>query len=287
MATNIPGGLQPAPTPAQAAQQLPTLQEEKQTHRSAIIRGAAAVGFTLSAFVLFGVMAVLIRGLNPLSFDVPITEAIQNATLAPVVSGQHVPFYDEFMEAISIPGYWPYNLVMMVVVLAGLLLLKRVVEAVFAAIAMGGVETIVELVKGFFARPRPSLQYDIRIETAVGGSSFPSGHVAGYVCLFGFLFYLAWALMKPTRVRLLILIVCGTMVTFVGFSRIYEGHHWASDVLGGYGLGFGWLGLCILGYRRWEAWHLARLQVVEHQDQNTLQGQPPPQSGAAPPVPNP
>ncbi len=281
MASNIPGGLRPAATPAEAAHKLPALHEEKQTHVRGIIQGAVFGGATLGAFVLFGVMAFLIRGLNPLSFDLPITEAIQNATLAPVTASTPVPFYDELMEAISVPGYWPYNVVMLLSALGILLLLKRGAEALATAVALGGVETIVELVKGFFARPRPTLQFNIRIEHAIDGYSFPSGHVAGYVCLFGFLFYLAWSLMKPTWVRTAILIGTGAMVALVGFSRIYEGHHWASDVLGGYGLGFGWLGLCIFVYRWWEARHLARLQALEQQTRSTLAGAG---QGGAPPA---
>jgi hypothetical protein len=51
-------------------------------------------------------------------------------------------------------------------------------------------------------------------------------------------------------------------------------------VLGGYGLGFGWLGLCIFVYRWWEARHLARLQALEQQARGTLAGAAP---GGGPP----
>jgi membrane-associated phospholipid phosphatase len=275
MASKIPGGLRPPATPAEAAHKLPALQEEKETHGRGIIRGAVFGGATLGAFLLFGVMAFLIRGLDPLSFDLPITAAIQAAPLSPVTMSTALPVYDEVLEAISVPGYWPYNVVMLLGVLGVLLALPRVVEALVTAVALGGVVTIVELVKGFFARPRPSLQFNVRIEHPIDGYSFPSGHVAGYVCLFGFLFYLAWSLMKPGGVRSALLSATGMLIALIGVSRIYEGHHWASDVLGGYGLGFGWLGLCIFAYRWWEARHLARLHDLEQQTRRTLAGSMP------------
>jgi undecaprenyl-diphosphatase len=173
------------------------------------------------------------------------------------------------MELVSYPGFWPYNAIGGGLFLAGLLVFKRIAEAVFLTLAFGGVNVAVEVVKALVGRPRPTLDF-ARIEQAVGGYSFPSGHVAGYVCFFGFLFYLAWTQLKPHRLRTLVLLGTGAMVALVGVSRIYEGHHWASDALGGYGLGFGWLCLCIWLYRRWEAWHLARLHRLQEQARSVI-----------------
>ena len=47
----------------------------------------------------------------------------------------------------------------------------------------------------------------------------------------------------------LLLVILGGMVALIGLSRIYEGQHWASDVLAAYLLGSVWLGLSILIYR--------------------------------------
>ena len=56
------------------------------------------------------------------------------------------------------------------------------------------------VVKIIIARPGPTDDL-VRVEHAVSGYSFPSGHVTGYVCFFGFLFFLAWTLPKPGRRR--------------------------------------------------------------------------------------
>jgi undecaprenyl-diphosphatase len=58
-----------------------------------------------------------------------------------------------------------------------------------------------------------------------------------YTCFFGFIVFLAFTLLKPSWMRRLLLAFFGLLVLLVGFSRIYTGEHWASDVLGAYLLG--------------------------------------------------
>jgi len=237
----------------------PIQRSEAQIHARSIKKGNGLLLASLIAFLLFGLMAFLIRGLAPLSVDLAITQTLQSLTLAPHVFGRPIPIYHELMLFVSLLGYWPYNF-FIGAALVGILLLRRLfVEAVVLVVSAAGVGIIVALVKGYFERPRPSLPY-VNVVYPVDGYSFPSGHVAGYVCEYGFIFYLAWTfvLTKPGWVRNLTLILTGALIALVGVSRIYLGHHWASDVLGGYALGFGWLCLCIWAYRQWQVHLLSR-----------------------------
>jgi membrane-associated phospholipid phosphatase len=83
-----------------------------------------------------------------------------------------------------------------------------------------------------------------------GGNSFPSGHTLFYVTFFGFLGYLAYAQLKPGRLRTAVLWVTGLLILLVGPSRIWMGHHWASDVLASYALGLTYLMLLVQLYGR-------------------------------------
>ena len=80
--------------------------------------------------------------------------------------------------------------------------------------------------------------------------SFPSGHVLYFTAFFGFLFYLAFTLLKQSWGRTLLLVALVGMLALIGPSRIYEGQHWASDVLASYLLGSVWLTLIVYLYRR-------------------------------------
>jgi undecaprenyl-diphosphatase len=96
----------------------------------------------------------------------------------------------------------------------------------------------VQLAKAGIDRPRPGAA-----EVGTDGSAYPSGHAA-YSTIWAMLAAIgAWLL--PGRFRDALLVTGGLVLTaLIGASRVYLGAHWASDVSGGWGLGFGIFGLC-------------------------------------------
>jgi membrane protein DedA with SNARE-associated domain/membrane-associated phospholipid phosphatase len=77
--------------------------------------------------------------------------------------------------------------------------------------------------------------------------SFPSGHSTTAAALYGFAVYFLWRRAATWGTRLNILFAGIFLVAAIGFSRLYLGVHFLSDVLGGYLLGLLWLiiGICM------------------------------------------
>ena len=90
----------------------------------------------------------------------------------------------------------------------------------------------------------------------VDSSSFPSAHSAQAVATYGALAYLAGRAAPRWGQRVAAWTAATLIVLLVGFSRLYLGVHWLSDVLGGFALGAGWLAVVITAsatYRRLRA----------------------------------
>ena len=120
-------------------------------------------------------------------------------------------------------------------------------EAVCALIAAVGVG-IGTLVKLVVYRPRPSADL-VHVFHQLPSSGFPSGHVLEFTAFGGFLAFLSYTLFKPSWWRTAWLVVLTFVISLMGLSRIYQGQHWFSDVMGAYLLGTLWLMLTIKIYR--------------------------------------
>jgi undecaprenyl-diphosphatase len=87
--------------------------------------------------------------------------------------------------------------------------------------------------KGLVGRPRPDF---IRLVSG-DGPAFPSGHVLATVGFYGVLAIVAWRSTTKRSLAVGALSGAATVIALVGFSRIYLGVHWMSDVVGGYLIG--------------------------------------------------
>jgi|GEM_PF-1908135 len=94
-----------------------------------------------------------------------------------------------------------------------------------------------DFVKDWVGRPRPE---HLGIVEA-GGFSYMSGHA--YVCTaaFGFFAYLLCrGITRPGR-RIALVVFTVVFLGLIGYSRIYLGVHYASDVAAGFLLGIAWI----------------------------------------------
>lgn len=151
-------------------------------------------------------------------------------------------FADNFFVAVTELGDSAVNLPVFAAVLLFLAVKKHVRAAVFwTAAAVCGVLSV-ELLKYGVHLQRPVSLYQ-----GASAYSFPSGHTAMSTIIYGFSAILlvrsvkgAWRWLLPTAVL---------FITFmIGFSRLYLGAHWFSDVAGGFLAGTFWVTLLGITY---------------------------------------
>lgn len=123
-------------------------------------------------------------------------------------------------------------------------------DAWTVAVSTGGAMAINTILKNVFQRQRP-IEMARRI-TLPKSHSFPSGHsllsAATYPIVAHHLVERA-----SLPVQAVAHTLAGMIIISVGFSRVYFGVHFPSDVLGGFAAGFGWLGLTSLSHTAVEA----------------------------------
>jgi len=108
------------------------------------------------------------------------------------------------------------------------------------ALSMPGALALEFTVKQIVRRPRPEPFFGYPLPHSY---SFPSGHALFAVACFGMLATLVAPLI-PTRIgRALLWTATILLVAAIGFSRVYLGVHYPSDVLGGYAIGLVWVWL--------------------------------------------
>jgi len=90
--------------------------------------------------------------------------------------------------------------------------------------------------KLIFHRSRP--EEGIYIENFF---SFPSGHATLAAAFYGFLIYFFWRNLENVKNKINISFACLALIVLIGFSRLYLGVHFFSDVWAGFLLGSLWL----------------------------------------------
>jgi membrane-associated phospholipid phosphatase len=202
-------------------------------------RSTVFLTYLIVAVVVFIILAVLAKTIAYFTFDVTITRALQT---------YHAGWFDALMGALTWIGFAPQAWVITLIILAFLYASGLKWETVVLLISVVGSSALGLGIKFLVDRPRPSADL-VNVINQLKDYSFPSGHVLFFTTFFGFLLFLAYTLLKPAWWRVVLLVTLVGMVALIGPSRIYEGQHWASDVIGAYLLGSVWLALSILIYR--------------------------------------
>lgn len=109
--------------------------------------------------------------------------------------------------------------------------------ALFVAASVGGGALATTLLKQLYTRARPEVvPHLVQVDTA----SFPSGHAMNSALVYLTLAVLVARTQSRTWVRIYLISSAILLTLIVGFSRVFLGVHWPSDVLAGWGVGSVW-----------------------------------------------
>jgi membrane-associated phospholipid phosphatase len=149
------------------------------------------------------------------------------------------PFTDVF-RVITWTGNFATLAVVTLVAVAVLWRRGQRTDAAFVALAFLGAQVLSNGMKLGFKRERPFFPDPLATESTF---SFPSGHALVSLAVYGAIALLLARRIRSHAARTLLLSGTALLVLAIGFSRLYLGVHFLSDVLAGLAAGAAWLAL--------------------------------------------
>ncbi len=192
-----------------------------------LVLGLAAA---VAALALFLWLAGIVEGKAAVPFD---------ASVRGWVHAHSSPSLTSFMRLMSLIGS-PAFLVAFSLIAFPILLrvAHRPREALLFLIAMTGGFVLDAALKVAFHRVRPPTYFGTPEPASY---SFPSGHALFSVCLWGSLALLAGQRVRGAAARAAIFVAAVLLPGLIGYSRIYLGVHYPSDVVAGYAAATIWV----------------------------------------------
>jgi membrane-associated phospholipid phosphatase len=186
--------------------------------------------------LVFGAIAIgLQTNSGPIvPLDIPVSNAIHAAALQSSL----------VVRDVMILGFYVGEHLILVIgaLLAVYFLYKRFwPELSMVVLAWAGEGAIWLFPSQYFNRPRPV--FDVPVWHQMTAPGFPSGHVIAAVMCYGLLAYLLIPKSTSRFWKFAISMTAGLIILYIGFSRLFVGDHYPSDVLAGYALGIAWAGL--------------------------------------------
>ena len=192
-----------------------------------LVLGLAAA---VAAFVLLLWLADFVEDKTAVPFD---------AYVRGWVHAHSNPTLTSFMRLMSLFGSPAFSVAFSII---AFLILLRVAhwprEALLFLVAVTGGLVLDEVLKVEFHRARPPSYFGTPDPASY---SFPSGHALFSVCLWGSLALFAGQRVRGTAVRAAIFAGAVLLAGLIGYSRIYLGVHFPSDVIAGYAAATVWV----------------------------------------------
>lgn len=164
----------------------------------------------------------------------PIDHAILQALRTDPSDPKGPPWLERAVLNISALGSVAVTTLIVCVAALFLLLDRRPRQALLVVATASSAAIGLTLLKQAIGRERPSIVEHIEV---VAGLSFPSGHTLIAAVLYPTLGILIASNLRDRTLKVFVFVVAALLALLVGFSRVYLGVHYPSDVLGGWMLG--------------------------------------------------
>ena len=194
-------------------------------------------GLALTLMVLAAAyLAALFSGLTEEILEAEGIVRVDNAVNAAFGHWRVEPLNSVFIWVTAL-GSSP-AVVAAVIIATGFLWSQRRIDVILPLwLTCSGALATTSIGKFLIGRHRPELTIDVTVMS----SSFPSGHATAATAVYGFIAYAIARALPGIRERFEVAYWTAVLIAFVGFSRIFLGVHYVTDVAGGLLVGGFWL----------------------------------------------
>jgi membrane-associated phospholipid phosphatase len=187
--------------------------------------------------VIFGVLAFAGLTYNLFAHGPLLAWDTALANTLPAI-GLRSPWFVRYIMAVGF--YLGRDVVLVLTILLGFYFLYKRYWQELALVTLGWAGSAIFFfsLSTFIARPRPPTQIWITVDIP----GFPSGHAIAVIIFYGLLAYLLAPKMPSAFWKTVVVALALLIIGFVGFSRIFTGGHYLTDILAGYSVGIACFG---------------------------------------------
>jgi membrane-associated phospholipid phosphatase len=227
------------------------------------IEARQPTGLPLTLMVLAAVyLAALFSGLTEDILEAAGTIRIDDVVNAAFGKWRVEPLFSTF-SWITALGSSP-SVVSAVIIATGFLWSQRRIHFILPLwVTCFGALATTSVGKLLIGRHRPEMTVDVSVVT----SSFPSGHATAAMAVYGFIAYAIARVLAGVRERFEVAYWTAVLVLLIGFSRIFLGVHYLTDVIGGFLVGGFWL---LIGFTIAE-WNAAGTSALPRHRNHSIQ----------------
>lgn len=200
-----------------------------------------AIGLRIAAGLIVATVGslVFVQLLSDLANQTPLIRA--DLRVSSLVQVFRTPAVTRVMIVATDLGRWQSIAAGAIALCLGLALWRRKADIIALVLALAFGQVALYLAKSLVHRARPEPGNALTFESTF---SFPSGHTFAATVFYGLA---AFVLFRAARgaLRSVIALSGLLLVLLVGFSRVYLGVHWPSDVLASFAAGAVWLAFTI------------------------------------------